>query len=193
MVEQDKRPRGRPKGSCLDDAATLSRIADLLVSGEKSSKTAAIRRIAGPDPSVVRRLQRKFRDAQPALMNAAWGRAHARGIAVTTNALWRAAGAETAAGRGLWPDAAVGRPRHLVPVRPRCGRRHRAVRRRPRGRGLEPRHVLDHAPDPDAHPKPPARQCRTIRYSIKAFGFRRRLAFVDVWLSLTFDFISPYF
>ena len=84
MVEQDKRPRGRPVGSCLDDAATLARIADLLVSGEKSSKTAAIRRVAGPDPSGVRRLQRKFRDDQPALMNAAWRRAHARGIAVTT-------------------------------------------------------------------------------------------------------------
>ena len=33
MVEQGKRPRGRPVGSCLDDAATLARIAELLVSG----------------------------------------------------------------------------------------------------------------------------------------------------------------
>ena len=84
MAIQDKRPRGRPKGSCLDDSATLSRIADLLASGAETSKTAAIRRLAGPDPSILRRLQRKFKDDQPALMNAAWGRAHARGIAVTT-------------------------------------------------------------------------------------------------------------
>ncbi len=71
MAECGKRPRGRPKGSCLDDAATPARLADLLVAGEKSSKTAAIRRLAGPDPSVVRRLQRKFRDDQPALIDAA--------------------------------------------------------------------------------------------------------------------------
>ena len=52
MAECGKRPRDRPKGSCLDDAATPARIAE-------------------PDPGVVRRLQRKFRDDQPALMDAA--------------------------------------------------------------------------------------------------------------------------
>ena len=52
MAECGKRPRGRPKGSCLDDAAAPARL-------------------AGPDPSDVRRLQRKFRDDQPALMDTA--------------------------------------------------------------------------------------------------------------------------
>ncbi len=91
MAECGKRPRGRPMRRCLDDAATPARL-------------------AGPDPGVVRRLQRKFRDDQPALMeHRAHAGAHGRHIAVTAARHGAPAGAETAADRGLWPDAAVGR------------------------------------------------------------------------------------
>ena len=61
MTEQLRRPRGRPKGSEIDDRKALSQIADLLVEGRAHNVASATRRLAGHDPSLIRRLQRKFR------------------------------------------------------------------------------------------------------------------------------------
>jgi len=63
--------RGRPRGTGLPDRPTLERVADLLVAGKAATKTEAIRRLAGDNPSVVRRLQRKFRAREENLLCAA--------------------------------------------------------------------------------------------------------------------------
>ena len=74
MTSESKRSRGRPKGSGIDDTATLERIADLVVGPRAYGKTAAIRRVVGPDPSIVRRLQRKLKHDEAPLMTAASAR-----------------------------------------------------------------------------------------------------------------------
>lgn len=71
MTSEIKRPRGRPKGSEIDDREVLSRIAELLVQGNAGNVAVAVRRVAGHDPSLIRRLQRKFRrDRQTLLRDA---------------------------------------------------------------------------------------------------------------------------
>lgn len=71
MMIEAKRPRGRPKGSEIDDQQLLSRIALILVRGEAVNVAVAVRRLAGHDPSLIRRLQRKFRRDRDALLAAA--------------------------------------------------------------------------------------------------------------------------
>ncbi len=69
--ERARNRRGRPRGTGLPDRSTLERMADLLVDGAVATKTEAIRQLAGDDPSVIRRLQRKFRDCEAQLIEAA--------------------------------------------------------------------------------------------------------------------------
>ena len=71
MAQISKRRRGRPKGSELDDRAALAWIAEQLVQGEVKTVAAAVRRLAGHEPSLIRRLQRKFRRDRAALLAAA--------------------------------------------------------------------------------------------------------------------------
>jgi hypothetical protein len=71
MAENVKRLRGRPKGSEKDDSLALVRIAGLLLQGRADNVAAAVRLFAGNDPSLIRRLQRKFRRKRKALLAAA--------------------------------------------------------------------------------------------------------------------------
>ena len=68
MTDTLRRHRGRPKGSEIDDARALSQIADILVEGRARNVAAAVRLLAGHDPSLIRRLQRKFRRDREALL-----------------------------------------------------------------------------------------------------------------------------
>ncbi len=68
MSDRAKRSRGRPKGSEIDDRGSLIQIAVLLVEGQAGNVAAAVRMIAGHDPSLIRRLQRKFRRDREALL-----------------------------------------------------------------------------------------------------------------------------
>ena len=69
------RPRGRPKGSEIDDHPILEQIADLIVQGQSENVAAAVRRIAGHEPSLIRRLQRKFQRDRDRLLAEAHQRA----------------------------------------------------------------------------------------------------------------------
>lgn len=75
MTETTRRPRGRPKGSELDDRKALSEMADLLVQTRARNVADAVRRIAGHDPSLIRRLQRKFQRDRETLLALASARA----------------------------------------------------------------------------------------------------------------------
>ena len=75
MTDYARRPRGRPKGSEIDDQPALAQIADLLAEVHAQNVAAAVRKLAGHDPSLIRRLQRKFRREREALMAAARSRA----------------------------------------------------------------------------------------------------------------------
>ena len=75
MTDTLKRHRGRPKGSEIDDGTALSQIADLLVEGRAKNVAAAVRLRAGHNPSLIRRLQRKFQRERDALMTAAGAKA----------------------------------------------------------------------------------------------------------------------
>jgi len=61
MPSPNKRSRGRPVGSGKDDAPTLSRLADLILANPKMRPTTAMKRLDIFDPSVIRRLQGKWR------------------------------------------------------------------------------------------------------------------------------------
>ena len=71
MIDRPRRPRGRPKGSEIDDGAMLAQIADLLVQDRARNVAAAVRLLARHDPSLIRRLQRKYRRDSGPLMVAA--------------------------------------------------------------------------------------------------------------------------
>lgn len=71
MTETSQRHRGRPNGSGIDDVSALMRIADLLIEGQAQNVAAAARLLAGHNPSLIRRLQRKFRHNRSALLAAA--------------------------------------------------------------------------------------------------------------------------
>jgi hypothetical protein len=55
------RPRGRPKGSGIDDSAMLAKIRKLVERGLKV--TTAIRKCGVDNPSAIRRLREKFKVA----------------------------------------------------------------------------------------------------------------------------------
>lgn len=67
------RRRGRPLGTGLKDAPTLARVADLMLANPSLRPTTAIKRVTGTsDPSVIRRLQVKWK------ADGAWHFAEAR-------------------------------------------------------------------------------------------------------------------
>ena len=80
MTQTSQARRGRPKGSEIDDGQALLRIAEFLIEGRAQNVAAAVRLLAGHDPSLIRRLQRKFRRDKEALMAAA--RAQAESLAL---------------------------------------------------------------------------------------------------------------
>ncbi len=57
------RRRGRPKGTGIDDSTTLARIAALMAANQTLKPTTAIKAAGITDPSVVRRLREKLKDA----------------------------------------------------------------------------------------------------------------------------------
>lgn len=56
-----RRPRGRPKGTGIDDRDSLARIAELMRSDASLRATTAIRKAGVSDPSVIRRLRDKLK------------------------------------------------------------------------------------------------------------------------------------
>jgi hypothetical protein len=68
MTDTPRRQRGRPKGSEIDDGRALRQVADFLAQGRAHNVAAAVRLLAGHDPSLIRRLQRKFRRDRAALL-----------------------------------------------------------------------------------------------------------------------------
>lgn len=70
-IKQPKRPRGRPKGSGLNDLPKLARIADLLVLHPQLKPTTAMKRLGATDETTIRRLQVKWKAGAEAYMTAA--------------------------------------------------------------------------------------------------------------------------
>ena len=61
-MNSNKRSRGRPIGTGLDDGPTLTKVADMMVANPLLRPTTAIRRaLAKPEPSNIRRLQVKWK------------------------------------------------------------------------------------------------------------------------------------
>ena len=84
MTHAPRGRRGRPKGSAIDDGRALLRVAEFLIEGRARNVAAAVRLLAGHDPSLIRRLQRKFRRDKEALLAAA--RAQAESLALQEGA-----------------------------------------------------------------------------------------------------------
>ena len=77
----EKRKRGRPVGSCIDDSPSLRQVADILLSDSKMKPTTAIRRVlASTDPSPIRRLQSKWEHDGAAYAKDARIRANRRAV-----------------------------------------------------------------------------------------------------------------
>src|SRR3546814_8045505 len=69
------RGRGRPVGTGLDDGPTLNKMADIMVANPAMRPTTAMRRaIDKPGPSVVRRLQVKWKAGSAEYLAAARAR-----------------------------------------------------------------------------------------------------------------------
>lgn len=64
----ERRPRGRPKGSGIDDRAKLREMAALIAAQPHLKPTTAIKVLGESDPSVIRRLRDKFHALQHELM-----------------------------------------------------------------------------------------------------------------------------
>lgn len=64
----ERRPRGRPKGSGIDDRAKLREMAALIAAQPHLKPTTAIKVLGENDPSVIRRLRDKFHALQHELM-----------------------------------------------------------------------------------------------------------------------------
>jgi hypothetical protein len=73
-MSETPRRRGRPKGTGIDDNATLQAISSLLTADALLKPTTAIRRAGITDPSVVRRLREKLKRPPPAAIQATTAR-----------------------------------------------------------------------------------------------------------------------
>jgi hypothetical protein len=80
LVDNNLRRRGRPKGTGINDQATLIRVADLLSADSRLKPTTAIRKLGISDPSIIRRLRDKLRTPMAAIAAAP------RAIALVTSA-----------------------------------------------------------------------------------------------------------
>ncbi len=60
-MTQTRRPRGRPKGTGIDDRTILARIADIRAAAANVKPTTAIKTAGIVDPSAVRRLREKLK------------------------------------------------------------------------------------------------------------------------------------
>lgn len=60
-MSNSPRPRGRPRGTGIDDRETLRAVTSLLVENSGLRPTTAIRQVGINDPSVVRRLREKLK------------------------------------------------------------------------------------------------------------------------------------
>ena len=60
-MSEDKRSRGRPKGSGINDHATLLKIGQLIQAAPGLKPTTAIRQLGYSDPSTIRRLRDKYK------------------------------------------------------------------------------------------------------------------------------------
>lgn len=65
LMPAQRARRGRPRGSGLDDRASLRAVADLLDADPTLKPTTAIKRLGVTDPSTIRRLRDKFRQSRP--------------------------------------------------------------------------------------------------------------------------------
>ncbi len=63
--------RGRPKGTGIDDSATLEKIATMIARDPDLKPTTAIKKIGYSDPSTIRRLRDKFNQQRDDLLSAA--------------------------------------------------------------------------------------------------------------------------
>ncbi len=70
-MQVQKRPRGRPKGSGIDDSAHLMKIAGLIAANPGMKRTTAIKAIGIDNPSHIRRLRDKFAAEEAKLIRAA--------------------------------------------------------------------------------------------------------------------------
>lgn len=59
-MSKEKRSRGRPKGSGIDDRETLLAVGDLIECSPGLKPTTAIRQLGYSDPSTIRRLRDKY-------------------------------------------------------------------------------------------------------------------------------------
>lgn len=67
-MEEEKRPRGRPKGTGIDDLDRLYAIGKLIGDEPDLRPTTAIKRLGYKDPSTVRRLRDKFNAKRDMIM-----------------------------------------------------------------------------------------------------------------------------
>lgn len=74
-MNSNKRSRGRPVGTGLDDGPTLKKVADMIVANPSLRPTTAIRRVLDkPEPSNIRRLQVKWKAGKAEYMAEAQAR-----------------------------------------------------------------------------------------------------------------------
>lgn len=64
---EEKRSRGRPVGSGINDQSTLLRIGDLIECNPGLKPTTAIRKLGFSDPSTIRRLRDKYNSQRDAI------------------------------------------------------------------------------------------------------------------------------
>lgn len=82
-MSSNKRGRGRPRGTGLNDAPTLRKVADMLTADPALKPTRAIKRILDtPSETTVRRLQGKWRTGRTAYLADAEGRRAAQLVPV---------------------------------------------------------------------------------------------------------------
>jgi len=83
-MSDDKRPRGRPRGSGKNDEPYLAQVAELLIREPSLKPTTAMKRLMmrhtwrETDQTLIRRWQGKWKEQSPALMAAARERARPR-------------------------------------------------------------------------------------------------------------------